>query len=202
MKLQAIALCTTLSLASACGAATPPSGAVRPADIDRVLASARCGQTIILAGGDYGDGKITGGGCTAPITLVPASPDKPASFRTLSIGGAGVVIKGVQVAYAPDARSASFSCAVSIDGARDVTLSGMKIIGGPAVTGVEQTAERGDNTGNVVGLPTGRGVCIQNSQGVSLTDSEMSRMKLDISSSMRMNGFRKPGTPSGMKLLR
>ncbi len=181
MKLQAMALCAPLLLMAACGPATAsPGGPVKPSELAGALAGAKCGKTISLAEGEFGDVSVEGGGCTSPLVLTSADPAKPAVLRTLRIEGGGVTVKDLRVAYTPDARSASFSCVVSIDGARDVTLSGLKIIGGGAVTGVAETATEGDNTGNVIGLPTGRGVCIQGSQDVTLSDSEVARFHRGI----------------------
>lgn len=181
MTLRMMALCAPLLLVAACGPATAsPSGPVKPADLAQALAGAKCGKTISLAEGEFGDVSVEGGGCTSPLVLTSADPAKPAVLRTLRIGGAGVTVKDLRVAYTPDARSASFSCVVAIDGARDVTLSGLKIIGGGAVTGVPETATQGDNTGNVVGLPTGRGICIQGSQDVTVSDSEVARFHRGI----------------------
>lgn len=150
-----------------------------PATLQAVLRVAGAGDTISLAPGEYGNVGVDHR--KSPITFVSANPGVPAVLRTLDIeGSTGVTFDNVVLNFTPDAKSVSWSCAASITDSQNISIVRSHISGGPAVAGVEMTAKATDNSGNVIGLPTGRGLCVTGSQDVTISDNEISKFHRGI----------------------
>ena len=140
------------------------------------LNSAKSGDIITLAGGDYGNISLTGKVFAESLTIKSADSNNPASFGSLTIKGSeNIVVSGVNVDFVPTAATMSFSSAVLIDHSKGITFERGLIEGGPAVSGVAIDATTVDSTGNVIGLPTGRGITIQGSSNVTITQSDISQ---------------------------
>ncbi len=139
----------------------------------KVLSAARPGDTVALSGA-FQDVTISGRSFSPALNIACADPAHPATVRSLVIKEvAGLHMSCVSVAFTPDEKTVSFSSAVSIEKSSDISLTGMKIVGGPAVSGVPEEAPATDKTGNVIGRPTGRGMTISYSHDVTLSDSEV-----------------------------
>jgi hypothetical protein len=163
-------LMTASAVSATAHAATIPAS---PATLPKALAAAHSGDTIALAG-VFDDVAIVGRSFSPALNLTCADPAHRATMRTLNIKDVqGLRISCLNVVFTPDEKTISFSSAVMIDKSSDIGLSSMKITGGPAVSGVPETAPAVDRTGNVIGRPAGRGITIQFSHDVSLTDSEI-----------------------------
>lgn len=146
------------------------------AQLASALAMASAGDTVRLASGSYGDVVITGANFGVGIIIASADAADPASFNTLKItGSSGVAFVGVNIDFKPDASTLSFSSAVMVDGSQGISFTGGHMWGGPAITGVAVDAAFGDSTGNVLGLPSGRAMTIQNSADVSVQSVDISR---------------------------
>ena len=152
--------------------------AAQPADpstLAKVLAGAKMGGTIALAPGSYGDVPIYNSRTPNLLTLTCADPARPPVLRSLTINNsANVVVTCLQIAFTPDAKTVTWSSAVTIDGSQDVTLRGVRISGAPAITGALPDAAVGASTGNVIGWPTARGVSVQNAARVRIEGGEIS----------------------------
>lgn len=161
-------------LTSGCGRAEAASLKATPATLEAVIRQAGPGDTVTLAPGEYGNSGV--GRRRTPLTLVSADPANPAVFRTFSVtDSSDVTIDNVVVKLTPDAKTVSWSCTVNVEDSQNVNFLRSRISGGPAVSGVDMTAKDTDNTGNVIGLSTARGVCISSSQGVTFADNEVSK---------------------------
>lgn len=140
-----------------------------PATLAAVLASAVAGDTLQLFEGSYGDVSIRRLNFAQPIRLVCADPAKPPVLRSLLVSESqGVDLEGLTFAYTPNAATLSFSAVVRIVKSAHVRVMGGEITSGPAVNGVAASALELDSTGNVVGLPTCRGVSLEASQDIAI----------------------------------
>jgi Ca2+-binding RTX toxin-like protein len=138
------------------------------------LASAKGGDIIKLGGGDYGDFSIKGKIFATDVTITSLSTTTPAEFHSLSVTGSqGINFVNINVDFQPTETTMNFSSAVKISGSTDISFVGGEIKGGPAVNGVPQTATELDKTGNVIGLPTGRGMTIENSKQITIEKVEI-----------------------------
>jgi parallel beta-helix repeat protein len=73
-----------------------------------------------------------------------------------------------------DAETKAWASAVTIQGSSNIAFNNSKLLGGLAVNGVDPLATVLDATGNVLGLPTGRGISILNSSGVTISGNDIS----------------------------
>lgn len=145
------------------------------AQLKAALASADSGDVIRLAGGDYGDLNIRGLSFDRVVTIRSADPDDPATFNSIEIDrSAGLRFEWVKVDLEPDASTVSFSSVVEISRSHDVAFVGGQVSAGPAVSGVAMDAEALTKGGNVIGLPTARGVSISDSSAVTIHATEIS----------------------------
>lgn len=142
--------------------------------LNAALAAAKGGDTIKLAAGNYGDFIVKGKVFASDVTITSLSDTNPAQFHSLSITGSqGLNFVGLKVDFAPTETTMNFSSAVKISDSSDISFIGGEIKGGPSVNGVPQSATELDKTGNVIGLPTGRGLTIERSSNVTVEDTEI-----------------------------
>jgi len=145
------------------------------------LASVHAGDVISLASGNYGDVSISGKNFASDVTITSADPLHAAVVRSLDIeSSSGIHLNDVNVTFTPTLTTVSSNAAVMINGSHGITITGGVLVGGNALNGVAQTATAQDATGNVIGLPTGRGVTIQNSSGVSVSGTDISHFDRGI----------------------
>lgn len=151
------------------------------AQLSSALQVAKGGDTIQLSGGYYGDFTISAKQFAAEVSIVSASSGSPAVFNTLTVKGSeNIRLDGLHVDLTPTATTYSFSSAVHIKDSSGITFANGKIEGGPAVNGVPASASVGDATGNVIGIPTGRGVTVQGSSDVVIEGSNLSQLDRGI----------------------
>ena len=149
------------------------------AQLKTALSVARDGDTISLKGGAYGDVTISGVSFASGVTITSADAGAPASFHSLNIvGSKGLDFSGVNIDFTPTMTTYAFSSALRINTSSDISFTGGKIVGGPAINGVSPDAPVGtsDSTGNVLGLYTGRGVSIEKSSDVTIANSDISAL--------------------------
>jgi hypothetical protein len=146
-----------------------------PASLPAVIARSEGSQTIRLAPGNYGTLSI------ARRQGVRVIGPRSAVFNSVAIvRSADVAISGVTVRLAPDARTTHNTQAIRVVESSRVTLSDLLVESGPAVNGVPFDAEKLDQTRNVVGLPTGKGINIYKSSQVLVRKSELRRLHKGI----------------------
>lgn len=150
------------------------------AQLSAALAAARGGDIIRLAAGNYGDVTIRNT-FTTDVTITSADAGRPATFHTLNVvSSSGLVFDGVNINFTPTATTMSFSSAVRISASTDITFKGGIVNGGPAINGVSPDAASLDSTGNVLGMPAGRGFTIERSTFVALEDVEVHHLHRGI----------------------
>ncbi|WP_293483351.1 right-handed parallel beta-helix repeat-containing protein [Phenylobacterium sp.] len=143
--------------------------------LSAVLASAKGGDVIRLAPGNYGDVSIAGMTFATDVTITSADPAREAVLRSLTVAGSsGLSFSNLTVNFTPNAATTTYSSAVKISASSDISFSGGTIKGGGAVTGVPRTAADTDSTGNVLGLPTARAVSIERSSDVRIDGNDIS----------------------------
>lgn len=131
------------------------------------IARAGSGDQILLGPGAYGDVDISRKVFDVDVTISSANPNNPAVFSSLNITeSSGIKFDRIDVDFVPNASTLSHFSAVRIFASSDIAISNSEIEGGPAVNGVPQSATVLDDTGNVIGLPTGRGLTIDASTDV------------------------------------
>ena len=145
------------------------------AQLSAALQKANGGDIINLAGGNYGDFTITSKTFTSGVTIASADSSAPATFSSLTINGSSNInFDGVHVDWSPSVTAMSFSSAVVIDGSTGIGFIDGVIKGGPAISGVSADSVGTDASDNVIGMPTGRGMTIQNSSEITVTGSDIS----------------------------
>jgi hypothetical protein len=145
------------------------------AQLTSTLNLAKAGDVITLAGGSYGDVSISNN-FSSDVTITSASASSPAVFRSLALNSSSHLhLDNLVVNYTPNASSDVWSSAVSVNSSSYITLTHSTITGGAAVTGVAQSASALDGSGNVLGMPTARGVLVGTSNNVVIDHVEVSK---------------------------
>ena len=143
--------------------------------LNAALKASTGGETIVLAAGNYGDLALAKYNFSQHVTI------KGGTFSSVAlIGVSGITLDGATVNLTPTATSSYMDQAIRIWGATDVAITNAKLTGGAAVNGVAASATTLDATGNVLGLPVGRAVYIENSTGVTVSNSEISQFHKGI----------------------
>jgi hypothetical protein len=136
---------------------------------------AKAGDVITLAGGNYGDVSISKN-FSSDVTITSMSESSPAVFRSLTLNSSSHIhLDDLVVNYTPTASTDVWSNAVSFNSSSYITLTHSTITGGNAVTGVAQSATALDGSGNVLGMPTARGVVVGASNHVTIDDVDVSK---------------------------
>ena len=128
------ALALVLAVASGCdGLAAPTTRRADPNNLDRVLAAANGGETIVLAPGQYGDIEFPRKEFRQPVKLDASQ----ALFTSLTIRGVdGLTIKGGAVV---GERMRTF--AVIVDTSRHISFLGMRLSGSRVGIGVSRSQD-------------------------------------------------------------
>ena len=138
------------------------------AQLSSALSASRAGDTILLAGGDYGDLVLNGSlnpgyKFSSPVTIASADPDDPAVFGRLSLGNVkNVTIDGLRFDFVANASTPASATPFVVDGSSDIVIRNATFDGD-----VFKGASAMEN-----GYGTGYGLMILRSQGVILEDSE------------------------------
>jgi Ca2+-binding RTX toxin-like protein len=142
--------------------------------LQSALASAKGGDTISLAAGNYGDLNLNKN-FASDVTITSQNAGSPAVFNTLTVvDSSHLAFDGITVKFTPVATTYSFSSAVEFRNSSDITFTHSTVQGGVAVSGINQDGTGTDYYGNVRGLPTGYGININNSNGVKVDGVEVS----------------------------
>ena len=145
------------------------------AQLSAALASAHAGDTILLAGGSYGDFAIANLSFSSQVTIESADPTHPAVFRTISLtNSSGLTFHNLDVDFTPNMSTVDSQSAVMISHCTAITFDHSVFTGGLAVNGVEPTATSLDSTGNVIGFPSGRAISVFNSSGIQIQSNQIS----------------------------
>jgi len=144
--------------------------------LQAALASAKAGDTIKLAAGNYGNVSITSKNFSTDVTITSADPTHPATFASLSVSSSSHLdFSGVNINFVPTSTTYDFSPAVHINLSSNITLQSATLVGGVAINGVAQTATALNSFGTVNGLPVGYGVDVTGSSNVTLSQLNISQ---------------------------
>ena len=150
------------------------------AQLTSALQTVRGGDTINLAGGNYGDFYINKS-FASDITIKSLSSSAPASFHSLNITSSShLKIDGVLVNFTPTASTLAFSPAVTISDSSFITFANSAIKAGAAINGVSPSATVMDSTQNILGFPTGYGMSIARSTNVVVNHNDISQVHKGI----------------------
>ena len=146
-----------------------------PANFKVKLATLKSGDTLVLANGSYGALKMSHAHFANDVII------KGGSFSSVTLYDvAGVHLVGTEVKLVPAATSTSNSQAIRITQSQDVTIDHATVSGGLSVNGVLASAKKLDASGNVLGLPIGKGINIDSSHDVVIKDSDISKFMKGI----------------------
>lgn len=148
---------------------------VNSAGLNAALQGAKAGDTIRLAPGNYGDVQVMSKNFAADVTITSFDPNHPAVMRSLLVyKSSGINFDNIDVNFTPNETTVAHTSAVRISSSTNIEFTNGAIKGGPAITGVQQTATELDATGNVIGLPTARGFTVEWSKGVKIENNDVS----------------------------
>lgn len=141
----------------------------------KLLATAKSGDTLVLAPGNYGALAMSNKHFAQDVTI------KGGTFTSVALAKvSGVTLDGTTVNFTPSAASTSNSQAIRIWGSDDITIVNAKVTGGLSVNGVARSATKLDSSGNVLGLPVGKGINVESSTDVVISHSDISRFAKGI----------------------
>lgn len=144
------------------------------AQLAAALASAHAGDTILLAGGNYGDVTISKVSFSSQVTIESADPSNPAVFRSLAVSSSHfLTFQDVEVHYTPTSTTIASDSAVKITNCSDIILLHSDLQGGLSVNGVPQTASALDSTQDVIGMPAARAMTISGSSNIQILSNEI-----------------------------
>ncbi|KMK63847.1 Right handed beta helix region [Puniceibacterium sp. IMCC21224] len=146
--------------------AETPRSIASPAQLQQALLDPAGGRQIVLSGGDYGTLVLKDLTATAetPLVLRSADPGKPARFSGLILRNLqNVVLEGLVLDYTFQAEDPLWQAPFRVELSHGVTLREL-LIDGDRAWGRRPEDE---------GFPTGIGLAIRGSEGVTVENSEI-----------------------------
>jgi len=137
--------------------------------LNAALASALGGDTITLAAGNYGVLSVVHKHFAQAVTITGGTFSSVTLYDT-----GGITLSGTTVHFSPSATTTSNSQAVRVFYSTDIVIDHASITGGPSVNGVPISATKLDATGNVIGLPAGKGVNFDHGSHLTISNSDIS----------------------------
>ena len=129
------------------------------------LSTAQGGETILVAGGDYGSLRI-GNDFAATVTIAAADADAPPVFSGLTLRGASnVAFEGVTFDYTYTAGAGEWKTLVHVRNSEGIRFTDATFLGDDQVGGADPVLE---------GYPTGRALMVDDSRGVVVEGSTLS----------------------------
>lgn len=141
------------------------------------LKTAQADSTIYLNPGDYGALSISKMNFASAVTIKSADAANPAVFGSLKLSySSNITFSDVIVHLEPTETTTIYTEAVRIVSSSGIHIENSEISGGNAISGVTaDTAPGGlDSSGNVIGLPTGRGITVFQSNDVVIDNNDIS----------------------------
>jgi chitodextrinase len=165
------------------------------AQLTAALAKASGGDTIVMAGGNYGDVNLSGLKFASNVTLTSATETHPAVFDSISVfRSTNLTIDNVSVDFTPTTATNAWDAAIDISASSNITISNSHVEGGPSpVDGL--LIGRGisaDNCKNITVSGTEvtefrRGVCLGNTDGVNILDNNIHHNRTSTLSGGNLN---------------
>lgn len=146
------------------------------ASLISALAKAKGGDVVLLAAGNYGDVTLSRLNYATDVVIKSADPGNAATFRSINLGSSShIAFDNIKVAFTPNAKTTSNDYGVRISDSNHISIVNSDLRGGNAVNGVPQDTPAGklDATGNVLGLPAGRGITIFNGADIVIENNNI-----------------------------
>jgi hypothetical protein len=145
--------------------------------LSAAIASSKAGDTIQLNAGNYGDLTVLNRSFATDLTIKSADASHPAVFNTLTVtNSSGIDFVNLNVNMTATSTTTTASSAVRLNNSSNIEFEGGSVKAGLAINGVAPTATALDSTGNVIGMPTGRGFTIINSSHVTIDHTDISQV--------------------------
>lgn len=145
-------------------------------ELANAIAKAASGDEIKVAGGVYAELAVKGKTYDIPLKITALDASNPPVFNKVVVYlSSGVVLDGLSFKLPATATSSSASSAVLIDQSSKVSVLNSKIAGSLSINGVDPNATALDATGNVIGLPFGRGLTITKSTDVLISGNDIAQ---------------------------
>lgn len=146
-------------------------------ELANAIAMAAAGDEIKVAGGVYAELAVKSKSYDIPLKITALdATNQPVFNKVVIYASTGVVLDGLNFKMIPTTTSSSASSAVMVDQSSKISILNSKILGGPSINGVDPNATALDATGNVIGLPFGRGFTITKSTDVLVSGNEISQV--------------------------
>lgn len=144
-------------------------------ELANAVSQAAPGDEIKVASGVYSELAVKGKTFDIPLKITALDASNPPVFNKIVVYlSSGVVLDGLQFKLQATATSSAASTAVLIDQSSKISLLNSKITGSLSINGVDPSATALDSTGNVIGLPFGRGLRINESTDVTVSGNDIS----------------------------
>jgi len=165
-RVRAVALATLAAAALLeCAPLTAAPPVSTMAELDAAIASARGGETILVATGEYGEVRVFNRVYSTPVTIRSANPRRPARMRRLRvIGSRNLRAEHLDIGEALGPTDKEWTRMAEIFSSDAVTLRNVRV------------------HGSLDGNPKndGWGLFIRNSRNVQVLDSEFTELALGI----------------------
>ncbi|MGL4541563.1 MAG: beta strand repeat-containing protein, partial [Polymorphobacter sp.] len=133
------------------------------------LAAATGGETINLAPGNYGSVYLNRYNFAQAVTINGGTFSDLQVFRS-----SGMNFEGTTVNFVPSMTSTTNSQGISVYIGDRINFNNVTLVGGPSINGVDPSSTWLDSSGNVLGLPVGKGINFDYVTNASITNSDIS----------------------------
>jgi len=149
-------------------------------ELRSALASASPGETILIAGGNYGDLSLAPAwqfNFSGNVTLAAADPNDPPVFDSIYMRGVSdITLQNLEVKMVAKQSSVQWDSAILMENSSNIIIDNVNMVGANAINGIPESSIPGtvsDPSKNVLGQPFGTGVTANNSSNITVQNSEI-----------------------------